>query len=40
MITSVAFDYRISDGIIPDIDYNENELMTWNYCYPKLKKLL
>jgi len=39
-ITDVALNYNIRDGAIPDIEYTENELMTWNYCYPKLKKLL
>jgi len=40
MITDVAFDYNIRDAQIPGIEYNENELYVWNYCYPKLKVLL
>ena len=39
-IASLAFDYRISEGIIPNVDYTKHEIITWNYCYPKLKKLL
>jgi len=39
-ITNVAFVYRIGDAEIPSIDYNEDELRTWAYCYPKLKALL
>lgn len=39
-IASLAFDYRISEGIIPNVDYTKDEIATWNYCYPKLKKLL
>ncbi len=40
MIANVAFDYRISEGIIPIIDYTKDEIATWNYCYSKLKKML
>ena len=40
MIADLAFDYKIRDAAIPSVEYNENELYVWNYCYPKLKKLL
>jgi len=40
MIAGLAFDYRISEGVIPNIDYTSDEIATWNYCYPKLKKML
>lgn len=40
MIANLAFDYRISEGVIPTVDYNKDEIATWNYCYPKLKKML
>ena len=40
MIADLAFDYNIRDECIPSVDYNENELYVWKYCYPKLKTLL
>ena len=40
MIADMAFDYNIRDPAIPSVEYNENELYVWKYCYPKLKKLL
>jgi len=40
MIADLAFEYNIRDASIPSVEYNENELYVWNYCYPKLKKLL
>ena len=39
-ITNIAMDYRINDSHIPYVDYNEDEIGVWSYCYPKLKKLL
>lgn len=40
MIADMAFDYNIRDSHIPSVDYNDNELYVWKYCYPKLKVLL
>jgi len=39
-ITDLAFKYNINDTHIPTVDYNEDELGVWRYCYPKLKSLL
>ena len=39
-IAEVAFAYSVNDPDIPDVEYNEDELYVWNYCYPKLKRLL
>lgn len=39
-IAHQALDYKISEGIIPTIFYNKDEIATWNYCYLKLKKML
>ena len=39
-ITDLAFKYNVRDESIPTVDYNENELGVWRYCYPKLKNLL
>jgi len=36
----VALNYKISDPVIPNIDYTDNEKGVWQYCYPKLKSLL
>ena len=40
MIADLAFEYNIRDSAIPSVEYNENELGVWKYCYPKLKVLL
>lgn len=40
MIANLAFDYKIADKKIPEVDYNTDEIGVWNYCYPKLKALL
>lgn len=40
MITDIAFKYNIRDESIPTVDYTQDELGVWKYCYPKLKKLL
>lgn len=39
-ITSHAFSYNVNDESIPSINYTEEEIGVWKYCYPKLKKLL
>jgi tryptophan 5-monooxygenase len=39
-ITDIAFTYNIRDLAIPRVDYNENEIDVWKFCYPKLRKLL
>jgi hypothetical protein len=39
-ITSHAFTYNVNDESIPSIKYTEQEIGVWQYCYPKLKKLL
>lgn len=36
-IGDVAFTYKMSDKKIPGIEYNENEIGTWSYLYPKLR---
>uniref|UniRef100_A0A7S3CIP4 phenylalanine 4-monooxygenase n=1 Tax=Strombidium rassoulzadegani TaxID=1082188 RepID=A0A7S3CIP4_9SPIT len=30
----------MGDPEIPRIDYNENEIYVWNFCYPKIRALL
>ena len=39
-IAQVAHDYDVNDRDIPTIDYTQQEIGVWKYCYPKLKKLL
>lgn len=39
-ISSVALTYKIRDPQIPGIEYTEDEIGVWRYCYPKLRKLL
>ena len=39
-IAEAALNYRMNDTSIPIIDYTEDEIGVWKYCYPKLKKLL
>ena len=39
-ISKVALDYKFAHAAIPTIEYNKDEVGVWNYCYPKLKKLL
>jgi tryptophan 5-monooxygenase len=39
-ITDKALTYNIRDTEIPRIEYNENEIGVWKYCYPKLRALL
>jgi len=39
-ISQLAFDYRISDAKIPDVEYTATEKKVWQYCYDKLKPLL
>ena len=36
----MALDYNINDKRIPEIKYTQTEKDVWQYCYPKLKKLL
>lgn len=36
----MALGYKIRDAEIPRVDYNENEIGVWRYCYPRLRKLL
>jgi len=40
MIADLAFEYNVRDAHIPSVDYTENEIGVWKYCYPKLKVLL
>ena len=37
-IGEVSASYRLSDPEIPRIEYNQNELGVWKYCYNYLKK--
>jgi len=39
-IQQLAMDYRLHHPHIPFVNYNKEEIETWNYCYTRLKKLL
>ena len=39
-IASIAFGYKMSDTVIPGVDYTDDETGVWRHCYPKIKKLL
>lgn len=38
-ITNVALKYNMFDKEIPRIEYTEEEVSVWKYCYPQLKSL-
>ena len=39
-ITDIAFSYNIRDAEIPRVEYTSDEIGVWQYCYPRLRKLL
>ena len=39
-ITDIAFTYNIRDAAIPRVEYTKDEIGVWQYCYPRLRKLL
>ena len=39
-IAQVAFDYKVNDVSIPEVQYTAEETGVWKHCYPKLKALL
>lgn len=38
-IATVALDYKLTDGEIPYLQYNDNEKYVWKYCFSRLKEL-
>ena len=38
-IAMVAFDYQMEDAEIPRVQYTEQEVGVWNYCYSRLKEI-
>ena len=40
LITDIALSYNIRDAAIPRVEYTKDEIGVWQYCYPRLRKLL
>lgn len=37
-VVHVALSYKLADKSIPTIDYNQEEVETWDFCWQRLKK--